>query len=108
MAIEFNDKYTFEKLDFNGTTALIKNGERSACIRNQDMIEPTNIDTGNGMNGKLIKAPCIKECMAFKECVVTKKETGETKSGYTLMCIDIPNFIIITEAPKVSKLRLVE
>ncbi|NJL77068.1 MAG: hypothetical protein HC892_20705 [Saprospiraceae bacterium] len=39
------DEFEFGDVMFNGTTPILKNGVRSACVRNLDMIEPTTIET---------------------------------------------------------------
>lgn len=88
--IEYTDTYTFGRQMFNGAIPLIKNGSMCACTRNIDMIEPSEIQTlqGDNVGGKIIKAPCHKQCVALKKAKLKDVEQNTEVSGFVLGCLD--------------------
>ena len=97
--VNYNDRFSFGSPMFDGMIPVLKNGERAACIRNFDMIEPAEIQSAmtEQMGGKVIKTPCHKQCMALRAATLTHTESGSTKNGFIMTCLDKSPFIEIEE-----------
>jgi len=107
--MELTDKYQFGKPMHNGSIPVLKNGENAACVRNIDMVVPCEIKTNlnEEVGGKIIKAPCIRQCMALKEGVATLKATGVSQKVYVMSCIEQAGFIKIADAPETKTKSLI-
>jgi hypothetical protein len=104
--VKFTDKYSFGNPMFDGMIPVMKNGERAACIRNQDMVEPTEIQSAmtDQMGGKVIKTPCHKQCMALASATLTHTDSGESKPVYLMTCLEKAPYIEI-EQGTISKTK---